>query len=86
MVILYYHNTVKDSLNEPEPMKKETLDLFWITDNNVHRKCVDKIKVPLTVHFVKHGSQRTLTARFKHASRTVGSLRISESGERVSIR
>ena len=30
------------------------------------------------------GSERTLAARFKHASRTVGNACISESGERVS--
>ena len=30
------------------------------------------------------GSERTLAARFKHASRTVGSACTSESGERVS--
>ena len=30
------------------------------------------------------GSERTLAARFKHASRTVAGLRFCESGERVS--
>ena len=30
------------------------------------------------------GSERTLAARFKHASRTVECLRALESGERVS--
>jgi hypothetical protein len=30
------------------------------------------------------GSERTLAARFKHASRTVLYLRVQESGERVS--
>ena len=30
------------------------------------------------------GSERTLAARFKHASRGVGCLRVSETGERVS--